>query len=125
MKRYDLIVSISTFEHIGYDEGIRYGKLKDNDIQSDRLLTAVARTIGFLNPGGIFIFTVPLGFNPYLDSLLENNDLHLTGSYFYKRFTKNNQWKLVSYDEVNGIKYGEPFQWANGLMIGIFRKAEA
>lgn len=70
-EKYDLIVSISTFEHIGYDENIRYGTSEDNNIQPNSVLRAIEKTKTLLKPGGVFVFTIPLGFNSFLDSRIE------------------------------------------------------
>lgn len=121
IEKYDLIVSISTFEHIGYDENIRYGTTPDKSIQSESVLKAIKKTKSLLKPGGVFVFTIPLGFNMFLDSKLENNQLMLSESFFLKRVNKNNTWQQVEYKDVRGIKYGEPYICANGIMIGVFK----
>jgi len=119
--KYDLIVSISTFEHIGFDEYIKYGKTEVNTIKAATVLKAIEVTKGLLNKNGIFIFTIPLGFNHYLDSKLENNGLKLTSLYYIKRMTVGNEWKQVEYDEVKNIRYGHPYICANCILIGIFK----
>lgn len=119
--KYDLIISISTFEHIGFDENIRYGKTEGNTIKATAVLKAIEVTKELLNKNGIFIFTIPLGFNHFLDSKLENNSLKLTNLYYVKRMTSGNVWKQVVYDEVKNIRYGHPYICANGILVGVFK----
>jgi SAM-dependent methyltransferase len=55
---YDLIVSVSTLEHVGWDEEPREPELA---------LAAVARLRALLAPGGVLAATLPVGYNPELD----------------------------------------------------------
>jgi len=119
-EKYDLIISVSTFEHIGFDEVLRYSEFKDMKTESMSLLKAIEKTKTLLHPKGIFIFTAPLGFNDFLDDQIENNNLELTESFFFKRVNSLNEWIQVRYEDVRNIKYGRPYPCANGLMIGIF-----
>ena len=56
---YDLIVSISTLEHVGWDE-----EPKD----PGKILRAVSNLAGQLAPGGRMVVTLPLGYNPDMDA---------------------------------------------------------
>jgi hypothetical protein len=112
---YSLVISISTFEHIGFDE-TKYGQTKNED----NVMRAIEKTKTLLSEDGIFVMTVPLGFNPFLDEKIDKNLLGLSEMLFLKRITKDNKWVQVDYNEVKNIKYGYPFPCANGLMIGIY-----
>ena len=119
--KYDLIVSISTFEHIGFDEYNRYGKDETGKGSPDAVLKAIEFTKNLLTSEGLFIFTIPLGFNAFLNSKLKNNELKLTELNYMKRISSSNEWKQVSYDDVEGIRYGYPYICANGILVGIFK----
>ncbi len=58
---YDLIVTISTLEHVGRDEEPR---------DPARAIRALEHLRRLLNPGGELFATVPLGYNPDLDRAL-------------------------------------------------------
>ena len=120
-NKYDLIVSISTFEHIGFDEVIRYGNVKNYKIRNEALVIAIEKAKNLLNPEGLFIFTAPLGFNSFLDSQLVENKLELSQVFYFKRISANNEWKQVNFDEIKSIKYGQPYNSANGLLVGLYR----
>lgn len=120
-NKYDLIISISTFEHIGFDEVQRYSNDKNLNIQPDDLLRAIEKAKSLLNPNGIFIFSAPIGFNSFLDSQLKNNYLGLTEILFLKRISSNNNWIQAQYADVQEIQYGQPYACANALIIGIFK----
>lgn len=123
-EKYDLIVSISTFEHIGYDENLRYGASVDNSIQQNSVLKAIEKTKTLLKPGGVFVFTIPLGFNSFLDSRIENNEINMTELLFLRRTNAMNDWVQVDYAAVKAAKYGHPYICANAVMIGIYRNQE-
>ena len=121
-KKYDLIISISTFEHIGFDESKRYGSKREVASQKrEALLEAIKNTKTLLRSGGTFIFTVPLGFNSFLDSQLDENKLGLTEAYFYKRISLKNKWIQVQQDDIKGVQYDHPYPCANGLLVGIYQ----
>lgn len=117
-KLYDLIISISTLEHIGWDEKSNYCRNKDKNI----LIKVIANLSNLLKNGGKLICTLPVGYNLYLDKLLRNKKLPFTKIYYMKRISKDNRWKQVNYAEVKDIKYGFPYQNANGVIIGIIHK---
>ena len=58
---YDLIVSVSTLEHVGRDETPR---------DPGRAIRALEHLRGCLAPGGELFATVPVGYNPDLDAAL-------------------------------------------------------
>ncbi|MEK6899467.1 MAG: hypothetical protein AABW79_05210 [Nanoarchaeota archaeon] len=62
-RKYDLIVSISTIEHVGFDE-----KNKDKDKPEK----AILHLLGLLKTKGKLIISYPVGYNPGLDATIEN-----------------------------------------------------
>lgn len=116
-EKYDLIISISTFEHIGYDERIY---ANDGSYSNDprQLIAAVENTKHLLAPAGEFLLTIPMGYNPFLDEQIASGGLGMTDMWFLKRTSQRNLWEQVSLGEIRGIRYGMPFRpCANGLAI--------
>jgi hypothetical protein len=111
-RRYDLILAISTLEHVGFDEERR-------DVEKPR--RAVARMLAMLAPGGTLLVTVPLGYNESLDTDLREGAIAFDDLRYLKRTSADNRWLEVSAAEVQTVAYGHPFPWANGLAIGILR----
>ena len=58
---YDLVIAISTLEHVGRDETPR---------EPERAVRALEHLRRLLRPGGTLFATVPVGYNPELDSTL-------------------------------------------------------
>lgn len=109
-KRYDLIISISTLEHVGWDEIPRNPK---------KIIMAVENIKSLCAPDGKIIVTLPLGYNPELDKLLEGNLIQFDSQYFMKRVSRLNEWKQVPLSEVQGSEFGYPYPYGNAVLIGM------
>jgi len=116
-KVYDLILSISTIEHVGWDT---YDEPKD----PDKIIQAISRLHGLLGPEGKLFATLPLGYNPFLDALLKRGELPFTIRYCMKRISRDNRWVQVSWEDIRDSRFNEPFPWANGLVILILDKSQ-
>jgi hypothetical protein len=107
-------VSISTLEHIGFDEKIK---------EPLKIIKAINNLKeNCLNKKGVIIFTLPLGYNLPLDNLLKQKKIRLDKAYYLKR-TSNflNQWQETSWTEIKDNHYNYPFPYANGIIIGVFK----
>lgn len=96
--KYDFIFSISTFEHIFFDEGYSDAQCRKHCRGAIHGRIEYCRHF-LLNPGGTFEFTVPYGYNPYMDNLLQNEYA----------------------DDVVYFHRAGPFTWAPGLKPGLKR----
>jgi hypothetical protein len=121
-KMYDLIVSISTIEHIGFDED--YPVRGETIIQPEKWLRVIQLLKGMLSMKGKLVVTVPLGYNLTLDrALREDTKSIFTRIAYMKRISKSNKWAEVEQREVHDAKYGSPFYQANVLAICIFESS--
>jgi SAM-dependent methyltransferase len=111
--KYDLIVSISTLEHVGWDERPR---------DPMKVLRAVESLVDCLAPSGKLAVTFPLAYNPELDKLLKDGKLQFTGQRYLKRVSRDNRWKEVEWEDVRDARYGYPYPRANALVIGTIDK---
>ncbi|HET7149508.1 MAG TPA: hypothetical protein VFI73_13535 [Candidatus Nitrosopolaris sp.] len=110
-KKYDLIVSISTLEHVGWDE-----KPRDDT----KILLALENMRNLISSrGGTIMITVPLGYNPTLDKLLKEGAIRFSRQHNLLRISKGNDWREASWETVLAAKYNTPLPFANGLLIGI------
>jgi tetratricopeptide (TPR) repeat protein len=113
VKEYDLIVSISTLEHVGWDEEPQ---------QPEKILRAMEVLKTVLAPGGEMVLTLPVGYNPEMDKMLADGRLSFTECYGLKRVSAANEWVEAPWRKVLGTQYGKPYPGANGLVIGIVRR---
>ena len=116
-KNYDLIVSISTLEHVGWDE--EYTGMYTNPPEPTKILDAFENLKRCLAPGGKIVVTLPMDYNREMDRLLRERKIQFTQKYYLKRISADNQWIEVDRIDVQDVKYGEPFPNANGLIIGV------
>jgi len=113
---YDLIISISTLEHIGWDEIPR---------EPGKILRALNNLkLNCLAPGGKMVITVPLGKNLELDKFLNEDKIDIGKQYYLRRVSKKNDWIEVGWNDVKDLKHDSsfPFYSANGIVIGIYEK---
>lgn len=102
---YDLIISISTLEHIGeVEKDSRYG-----------IIDALLNIKGLLVSGGICIFTVPVNYQKEMDFILDQITI-FDRVIFMKRIS-DTEWVETDREGVSGGIYSYPYLGANELRI--------
>ncbi|MDP3881844.1 MAG: hypothetical protein Q8Q31_03120 [Nanoarchaeota archaeon] len=114
-EKYDFIFSISTFEHIGFDDG---SKMPSGEKIIDSYKSVCQKC---LNKKGAMIMTIPIGYNPHMDKLIAQNKFNFNKETCLKRIKKDS-WIEVSKEEALKTRYGKPFPYANALFVGEYRK---
>ena len=109
-KNYALILSISTLEHVGWDENPR---------DETKVLRAFENLRSLLAPGGRLVVTIPLGYNPSLDKLIAEGRVGFTERVFLKRKPRRNDWSEVSAEQVRHPHYDWRAYEAHELFVGI------
>lgn len=117
-KKYDLIVSISTFEHIGWHEDPKEGQKKPN-----KIFDVIKYLKTLLTEDGKIVITVPIGQNPYLDNFLKQGKIPFAEQYYIKR-TEHTKWIQANWDDISDSKYGKPYPYANAIVIGIIENRD-
>jgi len=110
---YDLILSISTLEHVGWDERPR---------DPTKAIRAIRHICSLLSPGGTFFMTVPIGSHPSLDEYLRASPVEFETMFYLKRITAGNDWVEVDRDTAHACTYGQPFPYANAIVIARARR---
>jgi SAM-dependent methyltransferase len=110
--RYDLIISVSTLEHAGWDEDV---------LDERKPIRAVDHLISLLAPGGTLLATFPLGWNPHVDAALREDAFRLDEISYLKRVSRANRWREVPKAAIGEGRYNHPFPAANTIAIGISR----
>lgn len=108
-RTYDLVVSISTLEHVGYDEEPR---------EPEKLLRAFENLRRLAGGTGRIVVTLPLGYNPHCDTLLRDGRIAFSRRGCLKRVSRDNRWAEVDWKEIENARLGTPFRGINGLVIG-------
>ena len=107
---YDVIVAISTLEHVGWDERPR---------DATKAPRAIEHLKQLLAPGGTMLITVPLGHNPGIDAGIADGTLRFTRQCFMKRLGRT-RWREATWDEVKALDFPSPYRGAKAIMIGIY-----
>jgi hypothetical protein len=107
--RYDFILSISTVEHIGWNEYER---------EPEKAVQALAHMRTLLAPGGRMLVTLPWGTNPSLDRHIETPGCLFEELRFMKRVSRRNTWRQTTRASLAGARYGDPYPFGNVLVIG-------
>ncbi len=106
--RYDLILSISTLEHVGWDEVPR---------EPAKLLQAIEHLRDrCLAPGGQIVVSLPIGYNEFFDGLLRDGKSPFTQQHFLKRISTRNYWVESDWNECKDATYGRFV--AHAIVIG-------
>jgi len=109
-EKYNLIISISTLEHVGWDEIPKEPK---------KILKAIKNLKRGLKENGKMIVTIPFGHNLEMDNMIKTGKIKFKEQHFFKRISKDNLWKEVNLKEVMNARYNKPFPFANVIVIGI------
>ena len=111
----DLIISISTLEHVGLDEDV---------LDPAKPGRAIEMLKDLLAPGGRLWVTVPVGYNPDLDAQLRDGSLGFTDLAALRREDARNAWRQVPLDEVWDATYDRLLYTAHGLVVAEYARPE-
>lgn len=103
-EKYDFVISISTFEHIGWDENPRH---------PPKLLSAIDHVKeNVLTPGGKLVITVPLGQNTELDKYLFNGKVPFSYINCMKQYdSKKNLWQEATWEDILKNEFDLEGRW--------------
>jgi cyclopropane fatty-acyl-phospholipid synthase-like methyltransferase len=111
-KKYDLIISVSTMEHVGWT----YGEKRD----SKKFLKGLNNLKSLLKKNGKIVVTFPVHYREDLTNLIRTNKMPLKEEYFLKRVSYLNDWKQIDKAEaLAGAAYEGHFANANVLYVGM------
>ncbi len=108
LGQFDLIVAISTLEHVGWDEAPR---------DPDRAIRAVWALHALLAPGGRLVLTVPVGYNPAFDAALREGAVPLCATAALRRVGGGTHWREIAPAEVFSAPYDFLLYSARGVLF--------
>jgi SAM-dependent methyltransferase len=106
---FDLIVAVSTVEHVGWDEEPR---------EPAKAVEAVRRLEALLAPGGRLLLTVPVGYHPHLDAALAAGEFNFSRTGALRRSRLGPHWCEVRPDAVWGTPYDFLLYSARAVFVG-------
>jgi SAM-dependent methyltransferase len=93
---FDLIVAISTLEHVGQDEPER---------EPRKAAQAALALRERLAPGGRLLITVPIGYNAAFDAALRDGTVPISSALAMERIGDGRRWREASPDAVWSARY--------------------
>lgn len=112
---FDLILSVSTLEHVGLDEDV---------LDPAKPGRAIEMLKGLLAPGGRLWVTIPVGYNLDLDAQLRDDSLGFTALAALRREPTRNAWRQVPVAEVWAAEYDRLLYTAHGLVVAEYARPE-
>lgn len=109
---YALVLSISTFEHIGFDD-------EAATPSDEKIRAALATCREFLAVDGKLVITVPIGYNPHLDRLIREQALGASREFYFERAAFL-AWRPTNQHEALAKRYRRPFPYANAILVAEF-----
>jgi SAM-dependent methyltransferase len=110
LGRFDLVVCVSTVEHVGWDEDPR---------EPGKAVEAVHRLAALLAPGGTLLLTVPVGYHPHLDTALQSGEFRFARSGALRRERLGPHWREASPADVWGTPYDFLLYSARAVFVGL------
>jgi SAM-dependent methyltransferase len=110
---FDLIVSISTLEHVGFDE-------KGEKANKGR--RALKQLKKLVKPGGELWISVPLGYNRVINELMLVEEA-FDEVRFMRRMSQSNLWQEIEKKAAKRSSYNEPYPYGNTIAVGIWHNS--
>jgi hypothetical protein len=104
-RTYELVVSISTLEHVGRDE------VPQNLDKASAALERVAQL------GGELLVTIPVGVHPRLESAFLDGPFDEVA--LLVKTGRLARWEQRPIAEHSRIRYGSPYACGNGILVGM------
>ena len=114
-RKYDLIVSVSTLEHVGMSG------TSGTAGTAGKVRGAIDNLRSLLAPGGEMMFTAPLGCNEELDDIALNGRIPDCDLAFLERMPGTNEWYEAPRDSLGAPGYDRGLRCANVVVIGRLR----
>ena len=99
--RFDLIISISTIEHIGLD---------DYPIDPEKAIRTLKKLkTKFLKKNGIILVSFPVNYNEKISEMINKNKISNFEIFCFRKINeKHNLWEEVDYKEVKKKEHSQP-----------------
>ena len=115
LGHFDLVISISTLEHVGWDEAPR---------DPDKAPEAVRRLTDMLAPGGRLLVSVPLGYHPPLDAAFRSGSLPATRIAALRRSELGPHWRQTPVDSVWDTPYDFLLYGARAVFFATIERSD-
>lgn len=108
-RRFSLVLSLSTLEHVGFDE-------QPSDPAKAPL--ALSRMASLVADGGALLVTIPVAYNRELEEHFVSSEAPFDEVVLFAKRSRLARWEQRPVDERLQIHYAEPYACGNGLLVG-------
>ena len=108
-RRYGLVLSISTFEHVGWDEEPR---------DPDKASAALSRLSGLVEEDGALLVTIPVGDHRRLERSFVADDGPFDAVSLFVKASRLARWEPRPPAERGNVRYGSPYANGNAVLVG-------
>lgn len=107
-RRFDVVMAISTLEHVGLDEDV---------VDEGKPARAIERLRAHVRPGGLLWITHPVGYNEALDAQLRSGAIPSSRMRALRRDHHRNVWREVPPEQVWGTPYDRLLYTAHAIVV--------
>lgn len=107
-RRFDVIMAISTLEHVGLDEDV---------VDEGKPARAIERLKAHVRPGGLLWITHPVGYNKALDAQLRSGAIASSRMRALRREERRNVWSEGPPEQVWGTTYDRLLYTAHAIVV--------
>jgi hypothetical protein len=109
-RLFQLVLSLSTLEHVGWDEQPRDPKKAER---------ALAKLGDLLEPDGAMLVTIPVGFHRQLEQAFIGPDAPFDSVTLFIKTSRRTIWKPRELADLSRIEYGAPYALGNAILVGV------
>jgi hypothetical protein len=109
-QRFGFILSLSTLEHVGWDEQPR---------EPDKAEAALARLGELVEPGGALLVTIPVGVHRRLERAFTAPGAPFESVTLFVKTSRRAIWKRREPADLFRYEYGAPYALANAVLVGV------
>ncbi len=103
-RRYDIAVSISTLEHVGFDE---------HPQDPEKATVALAHLAGLADQ---LLVTIPVGYNREFDGRFVEGPFDVVE--LLVKTSRLGRWESRPIEQAASIRYGSPYSCGNAVLVG-------
>lgn len=109
-RKYELIISISTLEHVGWDE---------EPVDAAKAARALLNMPSMIADGGSMLVTIPVDFHPEFEDFFVSDDAPFDAVELLVKTSRTARWQRRPLQERGALRYGQPYCCGNGVLMGV------
>jgi hypothetical protein len=109
-RRYSLVISLSTLEHVGWDEEPR---------DPDKAAVALDAMNSLVDEAGALLVTIPVGIHRRLERSFLAADTPFDLVTLLVKTSRRPRWEACPLSNLSSLQYGAPYACGNGILVGV------